>query len=91
MTALGVHHVGNTVARLLAERYRSLRALAEADKESLREIAGIGPGNRDERLRVLPLEGRAFPRSKAGGGGREGQGAGAAAVVDGRSRERRSC
>ena len=43
VTALGVHHVGNTVARLLAERYRSLRALAEADEESLREIAGIGP------------------------------------------------
>jgi DNA ligase (NAD+) len=43
VTALGVHHVGNTVARLLAERYRSLRVLAEADEEGLREIAGIGP------------------------------------------------
>jgi DNA ligase (NAD+) len=43
ITALGIRHVGGTVARLLAERYRSLRALAEADLESLLEIPGIGP------------------------------------------------
>ena len=43
ITALGIHHVGNTVARILAERCRSLGAVAEADEEALREIPGIGP------------------------------------------------
>jgi DNA ligase (NAD+) len=43
ITALGIRHVGNTVARLLAERFRSLRAVAEADEEALLDIPGIGP------------------------------------------------
>jgi len=43
VTALGIRHVGGTVARILAERFRSLRAIAEADEEALREIPGIGP------------------------------------------------
>jgi len=43
LTALGIRHVGNTVARLLAEHFRSLAALSEADEEALLEIQGIGP------------------------------------------------
>jgi len=43
VTALGIRHVGNTVARLLAERFRSLEAMAEADEEALLDIPGIGP------------------------------------------------
>ena len=43
VTALGIRHVGSTVARLLAERFRSLEAMAEADEETLLEIPGIGP------------------------------------------------
>jgi DNA ligase (NAD+) len=43
VTALGIRHVGSTVARLLAERFRSLEAMAEADDETLLEIPGIGP------------------------------------------------
>jgi len=43
IAALGIRHVGTTVARVLAERYRSLRALAEADAESLEEIPTVGP------------------------------------------------
>jgi len=40
--AIGIRHVGSTVARLLAERFRSLAALAEADEEQLSGIPGIG-------------------------------------------------
>ena len=43
VTAVGIHHVGNTVARVLAERFRSLRAIADADEEALLDIPGIGP------------------------------------------------
>lgn len=43
VTALGIRHVGGTVARLLAERFRSLEAMAEADEEMLLDVPGIGP------------------------------------------------
>jgi DNA ligase (NAD+) len=43
VTALGIRHVGTTVARLLAERFRSLEKMAEAGEEALLEIPGIGP------------------------------------------------
>ena len=43
IVAIGIHHVGSTVARLLAEEFRSLDALAEADDETLQRIPGIGP------------------------------------------------
>ena len=43
LTAMGVRHVGNTVARLLADRFRSLAALSDADEEALLKIPGIGP------------------------------------------------
>lgn len=43
ITAIGIRHVGSTVARLVAERFRSLRAIAEANEEALRDVPGIGP------------------------------------------------
>ncbi len=43
IVALGIRHVGASVARLLAEAFRSLDALAEADDEALQRISGIGP------------------------------------------------
>jgi DNA ligase (NAD+) len=43
LVALGIRHVGGTVARLLARRYRSLRTLMEASEEELASIDGIGP------------------------------------------------
>jgi DNA ligase (NAD+) len=41
--ALGIEHVGDTVARLLAEHFGSLAELREATQEHLQEIRGIGP------------------------------------------------
>ncbi|TMQ70851.1 MAG: NAD-dependent DNA ligase LigA [Candidatus Eisenbacteria bacterium] len=41
--ALGIEHVGGTVARLLADHYGGLDPLFEADEETLQEIHGIGP------------------------------------------------
>ncbi len=41
--ALGIEHVGGTVAGLLAEHYRGIEPLYEADLEALQEIHGIGP------------------------------------------------
>ncbi len=43
LTALGIRHVGDSVARLLARRYRSIRALMDAPEEELADIEGIGP------------------------------------------------
>jgi DNA ligase (NAD+) len=43
LVALGVRHVGSSVARLLAEEFRSLDAIAEADAETLQGVPGIGP------------------------------------------------
>ncbi|HET7904311.1 MAG TPA: NAD-dependent DNA ligase LigA [Candidatus Eisenbacteria bacterium] len=43
IVALGVRHVGSSVARLLAEEFRSLDAIAEADEERLQQVPGIGP------------------------------------------------
>jgi DNA ligase (NAD+) len=41
--ALGIRHVGETVARLLAERFRSLDALAAATLDELNAVQGVGP------------------------------------------------
>ena len=41
--ALGLRHVGKTVAELLVARYESLDALAAASREDLEAIDGIGP------------------------------------------------
>ena len=43
INALGIRHVGETVAGLLAEKYRSIESLQNADVEELMTIEGIGP------------------------------------------------
>ncbi|MGC8834025.1 MAG: NAD-dependent DNA ligase LigA [Armatimonadota bacterium] len=40
--ALGIRHVGSTVARALAERFRTLDALANASAEEIAEVPGVG-------------------------------------------------
>ncbi len=40
---LGIRHVGETIARILAQRFRTLGALAAADLEALTGTQGIGP------------------------------------------------
>lgn len=42
LMALGIRHVGGTVARVLARRYRSLRALMEAPEEEIAATEGAG-------------------------------------------------
>jgi DNA ligase (NAD+) len=41
--ALGIEHVGDTVARLLADHFGSLARLREASEEEYQQIHGIGP------------------------------------------------
>ncbi|MFQ5966920.1 MAG: NAD-dependent DNA ligase LigA [Acidimicrobiia bacterium] len=43
LVALGIRHVGGTVARLLARQYRSMKALMEASEADLAATSGIGP------------------------------------------------
>lgn len=43
LTALGIRHVGGTVARLLARHFGSLPALMAAGEEEIAAIEGIGP------------------------------------------------
>jgi DNA ligase (NAD+) len=43
LTALGIRHVGPSVAKLLMRRFGSLQALREADEETLAAVEGIGP------------------------------------------------
>ncbi|MFC1542030.1 helix-hairpin-helix domain-containing protein, partial [Candidatus Latescibacterota bacterium] len=40
---LGIRHVGEGAARVLADRFGSLDAIIEADRETLEEIEDIGP------------------------------------------------
>lgn len=83
LAAIGIPHVGNTVARLLAEGFGSLAAVADAEQEALEEIPGIGPEiassvtgffhSREgkkivERLKDRGVRGRAPERRHATGG-----------------------
>ena len=43
LTALGIDHVGGTVARALADRFRSMPALMAATEDDITAIEGIGP------------------------------------------------
>jgi DNA ligase (NAD+) len=43
LSALGIEHVGETVARLLADHYGSIEPLLDASVEDLQRIRGIGP------------------------------------------------
>jgi DNA ligase (NAD+) len=41
--ALGIRHVGQRMARTLAQKYQTLKALRVAKRKDLREIPDIGP------------------------------------------------
>ncbi|RJQ30691.1 NAD-dependent DNA ligase LigA [Candidatus Parcubacteria bacterium] len=43
LTALGIEHVGEETAELLAERAKSVKNLSDMSLETLQEIEGIGP------------------------------------------------
>jgi DNA ligase (NAD+) len=43
LTALGIRYVGNIVAGLLLEEYRSIDALGQASTEQLQRVDGVGP------------------------------------------------
>ena len=43
LNGLGIRHVGERTARMLAERFGSIEKLMEADESDLREIRDIGP------------------------------------------------
>ena len=43
LTALGIRHVGDHNARLLAEEFRDIYDLMHASEETLAQIQGIGP------------------------------------------------
>lgn len=43
LVALGIRHVGDSVAQALAARFGSLDALAAADADNLQTVEGIGP------------------------------------------------
>lgn len=43
VTALGIRHVGGTVARMLVRHFGGMKALMEADEEEIASIEGIGP------------------------------------------------
>lgn len=40
---LGIRHVGETVAKLLARRFGTMRGLLEATPEAIHDVAGVGP------------------------------------------------
>ncbi len=42
ITALGIRHVGNKAAKVLAKKYRNIENLAKADAVELQEIADVG-------------------------------------------------
>jgi len=43
LAALGIRHVGSMVAQLLEQRYTSMDALMDANREDLEAIEGLGP------------------------------------------------
>ena len=43
LTALGIRHVGEATAKLLAEHFGELRSIMAASEEQLREVRDIGP------------------------------------------------
>jgi len=51
--ALGILHVGRTAAARLAERYGSLRDIADAPQEELEEVPDIGPKIADSLVRYF--------------------------------------
>jgi DNA ligase (NAD+) len=84
LVALGIRHVGETVAELLAEHFKDLPGLLAADGDAIARIQGIGPiiaesvarfiedpSNRKEiaRFQELGVEIETPPADAAGGAG----------------------
>jgi DNA ligase (NAD+) len=46
--ALGIRHVGETAARALARRFRSVEAMAAATEEDLQQVEDVGPATAHE-------------------------------------------
>ncbi len=51
--ALGIEHVGESVAKLLADQYGAIEPIVEASEEDLQEIRGIGPEVADSVVRFF--------------------------------------
>ncbi|KDA53497.1 hypothetical protein EG19_04625 [Thermoanaerobaculum aquaticum] len=63
LVALGIRHVGERAAKLLASRFGSLSALAQARQEELEAIEGIGPTIAESVVRFFASEeGKEFVR-----------------------------
>ncbi|GBC80673.1 DNA ligase [bacterium HR09] len=56
LVALGIRHVGERAAKLLASRFGSLSALAQARQEELEAIEGIGPTIAESVVRFFASE-----------------------------------
>jgi len=81
LNALGIRHVGERIAEILAQRFRTLDALMEADEEELLDVDEVGPEvatsirqffSRDavregiRRLREAGVDPRPAPRARKG-------------------------
>lgn len=91
--ALGIRHVGTEVAGLLAQHFGGVEALAQAHKEDLAAIPGVGPViaasvgawfAQPRSRRLVDKLRRAGVRMKEAGGAREGPLQGQQFVVTGR-------
>ncbi len=72
LVALNIPHVGGHVAQVLARAFPSVDALRAADVEELNAVEGIGPGDRAERVRLVPRRRESGPRREAPRRGRPG-------------------
>jgi DNA ligase (NAD+) len=54
--ALGIRHAGETASKLLAQRFRSVEALAAAGAEQIIEIEGIGPEIAESVVRFFRVD-----------------------------------
>jgi len=63
---LGIRHVGERAARILADRFSSLEALGEASVEELTQISEIGPVMAQSVVDFFSLKGNQRKRSLAG-------------------------
>ncbi len=54
--ALGIRHIGEENARLLATRFKSIDALAKASREDLTTVEGVGPKIADSIVEFFSLE-----------------------------------
>jgi DNA ligase (NAD+) len=69
LVALGIRHVGGVVAAEVARAFGSLEAVAQADREALEAVPGVGPeiaASIDEWF-AIPANGRLVARLRAAG------------------------